>query len=93
MKLLIDAQLPAMLSEILNQLGIDSIHVDQLPKGDESSDVEISQYADENDLIVLTKDFDFYHSHMLIGRPKKLFLVTLKKISVTFSLILSLKRS
>jgi len=24
----------------------------------------------------VTKDFDFYHSHMTIGKPKKLFLVT-----------------
>ena len=76
MKLIIDAQLPAKLCEILNQLGIDSIHVDELPKGDETPDFEISTYADSNNLIVLTKDFDFYHSHMGLDRPKKLFLVT-----------------
>ena len=75
MKLIVDAQLPSKLCEILAQLGIDSIHVDTLPEGDETSDLEISEFADKNNLIVPTKDFDFYHSHMTLNRPKKLFLV------------------
>ena len=33
MKLIIDAQLPSKLCEILDELGINSIHVNQLPKG------------------------------------------------------------
>ena len=41
MKLIVDAQLPPKLCEILNQLGISSIHVDELPKGDETFDLEI----------------------------------------------------
>ena len=59
MKLIVDAQLPSKLCEILAQLGIDSIHVDALPEGDETSDLEISEFADKNNLIVPTKDFDF----------------------------------
>jgi len=50
--------------------------VDSLPKGDESSDLEITEYADKHDLMVCTKDFDFYHSHMVLNRPNKLFLIT-----------------
>ena len=76
MKLIVDAQLPSKLCKILAQLGIDSLHVDTLPKGDETPDFEISEYADINGLIVLTKDFDFYHSHMTLNQPKKLFLIT-----------------
>ena len=76
MKLIIDAQLPSKLCEILDKLGIDSIHVDELPKGDETPDLEISAYADNNNLIVVTKDFDFYHSYMALKKPQKLFLVT-----------------
>ena len=76
MKLIVDAQLPGKLCEILNQLGIDSTHVDELPKGDETTDSEIVEYADKNDLIVLTKDYDFYHSYMALGRPRRLLLVT-----------------
>lgn len=51
------------------------MHVDELPKGDETPDYEIIEYADKQGLIVVTKDFDFYHSHMNLRKPKKLFLI------------------
>ena len=35
MKLIVDAQLPSNLCEVLNQLGLESIHVNELPEGDE----------------------------------------------------------
>jgi len=76
MKLILDAQLPVKLCEILKQLGLESIHVDELPKGDETPDMEITKFADLENFIVVTKDFDFYHSYMALGRPKKLFLIT-----------------
>lgn len=76
MKFLVDAQLPAKLCEILNSAGLDAAHVDSLPNGDESSDRDISFYADQHGLIVITKDSDFYHSHMLLQQPKKLLLIT-----------------
>jgi predicted nuclease of predicted toxin-antitoxin system len=76
MKLIVDAQLPVKLCEVLNQLGFESIHVDELPKGDETPDLEIAEIADRENLFVLTKDYDFYHSHMTLGKPKKLFLIT-----------------
>ena len=76
MKLIVDAQLPAKLCEVLNQLGLESIHVDELPKGDETPDMEITKFADRENLVVVTKDFDFYHSHMTLRKPKKLFLIT-----------------
>ncbi len=76
MKLIVDAQLPNKTCDILNGLGINSIHVDELPNGDETSDTDITEYADVNNLMVLTKDYDFYHSHMALGKPKRLFLVS-----------------
>jgi len=76
MKLIVDAQLPAKLCEILNQLGLESMHVNELSKGDETADKEITDFADRESLIVVTKDFDFYHSHMTLGKPEKLFLIT-----------------
>ncbi|MEM7551240.1 MAG: DUF5615 family PIN-like protein [Bacteroidota bacterium] len=76
MILIVDAQLPPKLCEILNQLGINSTHVDQLLKGDETPDVEIAEYADQNNLMVLAKDFDFYHAHKTLNKPRKLFLVS-----------------
>jgi predicted nuclease of predicted toxin-antitoxin system len=76
MNALIDAQLPELLVEILAGLNIHAIHVNGLPKGDESSDIEITEYADKENLIVFTKDQDFFHSHLLMGKPKKLLLIT-----------------
>ena len=76
MKLIVDAQLPAKLCEVLSQLGLESIHVNELPEGDETPDMEITKFADRENLIVITKDFDFYHSHMTLRKPKNLFLIT-----------------
>ena len=76
MKLLIDAQLPLLLNTILNELGYDSVYVDSLLNGDESSDTEIINYAEENKLIVITKDSDFFYSHTLQNKPTKLLLVS-----------------
>ena len=76
MKFLVDAQLPVKLCEILQTAGLDSGHVDSLPNGDETSDKDISIHANQHDLIVITKDSDFYHSHMILGQPKKLLLLT-----------------
>jgi predicted nuclease of predicted toxin-antitoxin system len=76
MKLIVDAQLPKKLCENIESTRVRSLHVDALPKGDETPDTEISTYADEQKLMLITKDFDFYHSHMAIGKPAKLFLIT-----------------
>ena len=76
MKFLVDAQLPTLLCEILQNAGFEAIHVDELPQGDETPDKEIAKYADSSDSIVITKDADFYHGHMLLGQPKKLLLIT-----------------
>jgi predicted nuclease of predicted toxin-antitoxin system len=76
MKFLVDAQLPVKLCEILHSVGLEAVHVDTLPHGDESSDRDISVFADHQDLIVITKDSDFYHSHMILRQPKKLLLIT-----------------
>ena len=76
MKLVVDAQLPKKLCEILNQLGLESLHVDTILLGDETPDKEIAAFADKQKLMLITKDFDFYHSHMTEGKPAKLFLIT-----------------
>lgn len=54
----------------MNQLGLESMHVDELPNGDETVDLEITNFADSESLFVVTKDFDFYHSHMTLGKSK-----------------------
>lgn len=76
MKVIIDAQLPFKLTEILNNLGFKAMHVESLPLKDEMSDIEIVRFADVNNITVITKDFDFYHSHMISKSPEKLLLIT-----------------
>ncbi|MEQ9300261.1 MAG: DUF5615 family PIN-like protein [Cyclobacteriaceae bacterium] len=76
MKLILDAQLPVLLCKVLDKLQISSMHVEALPQGDETPDREIVKYADENDLIVVTKDVDFHYSFINVGNPKRLLLVT-----------------
>lgn len=73
---LVDAQLPKLLCDILLEIGVESKHVDSLPAGDETSDQEIISYADKYDMVIITKDSDFLHSHLLYRKPVKLLLVT-----------------
>ena len=74
MSVIVDAQLPAKLCEVLSAINIRAIHVENLPEGDESTDEDIMAFADQNDLMI-TKDANFYHFHMALGRPRKLFLL------------------
>lgn len=63
MKFLIDAHLPPGLRAVFQAAGHDAIHTLDLP----------DQNAFRDGL--LTKDTDFYHSHLLNGRPWKLVIV------------------
>lgn len=76
MKILVDAQLPEMLCEILIASGIEAVHVNSLPLGDETPDTHITEFSDKNGYRVVTKDLDFYHGHKLYGKPDKLLLIT-----------------
>jgi len=76
MKFLIDAQLPVGLKEILGELECDCIHAQSLPNRDKSTDVEIRKIADQENRILISKDFDFYYSHTRLNTPQKLLIVT-----------------
>lgn len=91
MKFLVDAQLPAALCEILKELDHEAIHALELANKDRSTDKEIRDTADRQNSIVITKDTDFYYSHMTIQAPLKLLLITTGNISnrLLFDLIRS----
>jgi predicted nuclease of predicted toxin-antitoxin system len=72
MKFIVDAQLPRILVTHLIALGHDAVHVKDLPKAGDTSDAEITAFADVNDRIVVTKDADFRHTHEAAGRPERL---------------------
>lgn len=75
MRFLIDAQLPVLLKLVLVEKGFEAFHSSDLPKGNNSSDFEIIDFALENNLVVITKDSDFLDSFLLFSKPKKLILV------------------
>jgi predicted nuclease of predicted toxin-antitoxin system len=76
MKFIIDAQLPYVLCKFLNENKHDSIHAMDLRNKDFSTDKEICEYAQNEDRIVITKDYDFIDSHILKNNPEKLLWIT-----------------
>ena len=81
MKFLVDAQLPARLSAMLDAAGHDAIHSSTLPNGNRSTDTEITTIADAEDRVVVTKDRDFRDPHLLRQKPRRLLLVMTGNIS------------
>ena len=76
MKFLVDAQLPKRLAEWLNSVGSAAVHTLDLPEGNRTTDTQITSYADQEQMIVVSKDADFVNSHLLHGRPVRLLLIS-----------------
>ena len=80
MRFVVDAQLPEALVDHLQQLGDDAIHVKHLPRGGDTSDSEITAFADAEDRVVVTKDSDFRHTHETGGHPARLLLISVGNV-------------
>ena len=72
-KFLVDENLSPQLSKILKEAGYDSFHINE-SKGDRLRilDSEISAFATEQKLVVITSDHDFVRSYFRRGIPSKL---------------------
>lgn len=81
MKWLIDAQLPRKLTTLLIHRGEDAVHTLDLPMRNATSDLAITEIADRESRMVVTKDQDFVNSYLLEGRPKQLLLISTGNIS------------
>lgn len=81
MKLLVDAQLPRRLARILQAAGHDALHTLDLPLQNRTSDSDVILVAEQENRIVVTKDADFVHSHILYGRPSKLLLISMGNVT------------
>ena len=75
MKFLIDAHLPPSLKEVFRRAGHDAIHTLDLPNKNSSRDSLLNEVSVVDERVVVTKDTDFYYSHILQNRPWKLILV------------------
>lgn len=76
MKFLIDANLPFKLAVLLENKGYNVIHTDNLKNRERTTDKEIRDIALKENYIVVTKDSDFFDSHLIKKIPPKLLFVT-----------------
>ena len=75
MKFLIDAHLPPSLRAVFKAAGHDAIHTLDMPDQNASRDGLLNEISVAEKRVVVTKDTDFYYSHLLHGRPWKLVIV------------------
>ena len=74
-KFLVDAQLPRAICGVLRSCGHDAIHTSELPDQNRTTDQVINAISVAEDRVVISKDTDFYYSHVLSLRPYKLILL------------------
>jgi len=82
MKFLVDAHLPPGLCELLRAAGHDALHTRQLPSGNLTPDTVINELSAKQKRAVVSKDTDFFYSHLLHAKPHKLVLVRTGNIGV-----------
>jgi predicted nuclease of predicted toxin-antitoxin system len=75
MKFIIDAQLPQSLRDVFRRAGHAVIHTLDLPERNSSRDSALNEISIREERVVVTRDTDFYYSHVLQNRPWKLVLV------------------
>lgn len=81
MKFLCDVHISYKIADLFRNLGYEAIHINDILNKSETKDSEICKYADEKNLIVLTKDSDFRDSFFIKNSPKKLIKINLGNIS------------
>lgn len=81
MKILCDVHISIKIAKLFASKGTESIHINDILDKWFTSDIKISNYADENDFILITKDSDFKNSHFINKIPRKLIKINLGNIS------------
>lgn len=81
MRFLVDAHLPPGLCDTLREAGHDAIHTSELAHKNQTPDGLINTLSVREQRVVISKDSDFYYSHLLSRRPWKLLLVRTGNIS------------
>ncbi|MBC7369187.1 MAG: DUF5615 family PIN-like protein [Undibacterium sp.] len=69
MKFLVDAHLFQRLCAALIGAGHDTFHTSRLAARNQTPDEMISRLSLAEQRVVVTKDADFYHAHLLHGKP------------------------
>lgn len=81
MNFIFDAQLPKSHSDFLNGRGHNSIHTLELDKKNKTPDSIITELAEKENRVVITKDYDFLQMHIIAGRPSILLFIKTGNIS------------
>lgn len=81
MRLLCDVHISYRIVNFLKQHADQVLHVNNILDKWYTTDQAICEYADSHDFIVVSKDKDFKHSHLIRLSPKKLLLVSLGNLS------------
>lgn len=81
MKFICDVHISYKIVNFLSGIGYEAIHVNNILDKWLTKDKDICKYADSNELIVITKDYDFRDSFFLRKTPKKLIKINLGNIS------------
>jgi predicted nuclease of predicted toxin-antitoxin system len=75
MKFVVDAHLPPGLCVLLQAAGHDALHTIQLTAQNRTTDEALNNISLNEQRVLVTKDTDFYYSHLLHRKPWKLLLV------------------
>jgi predicted nuclease of predicted toxin-antitoxin system len=75
MRFVVDAHLPPGLCALFREAGHDAVHTRELPAQNRTPDEVLNTLSLKEQRVLVTKDSDFYHSHLLHGKPWKLLLV------------------
>lgn len=81
MRFLVDAHLSRGLCAVLERHRHDATHTLDLPAKNATKDRVVNQISLDDQRVVISKDTDFFYSHLLQGRPWKLVLVKTGNIS------------
>jgi len=80
MRFLCDVHISYGLNRHLISLGFESTHVNEILSKSETKDSDLCKYADQNDLVLISKDSDFRNSYFVKQTPKKLIKINLGNI-------------
>lgn len=77
---LCDVHISLKLVKAIESFGYKCVHTNSILQSWNTKDKDLIHYADENDLIFITKDKDFKDSFYILKTPKKLIKVNLGNI-------------
>ena len=80
MKFLCDVHIARKVAYFLDRKCELAIHANDVLSGSATKDAALAQFADEGDLILISKDADFLNSHLIHRVPKKLIKINLGNI-------------